>query len=52
MTDISREKDGKLIPCKSVTESKELCIKIDKSAWEYKRAVGSPFKGDLRQVLR
>ena len=27
-------------------------MKIDKAVWEYKRAVGKPFKGDLRQMLR
>ena len=34
----------------SIKESKELHVKIDKSVWEYKRAVGKPFTGDLRQV--
>ena len=26
-------------------------MKIDKAVWEYKRAVGKPFTGDLRQML-
>ena len=51
MTDISREKDGRLILCRNIKESKELYVKINKAVWEYKRAVGKPFKGDLRQIL-
>ena len=42
MTNISREKDGRLILCRNVKESKELHVKIDKFVWESKRAVGKP----------
>ena len=51
MTNISLEKHGRLILCRNAKESKELYVKIDKSAWEYKRAAGKPCTGDLRQVL-
>ena len=51
MTNISREKDGKFILCKNVKQAKELYIKIDKSVWEVKRAVGSVFLGDPKQIL-
>ena len=43
MTNIPREKDGRLILCRNVKESRELYVKIGKAAWEYKRAVGKPF---------
>ena len=51
MTNISREKDGKLVLCKNVKESKELYVKIDKAVWEYKRAAGKPFKRGPRANL-
>ena len=52
MTNISREKDWRFIFCRNAKVSKELYVKIDKSVWEYKRAVWKPATGDLRQVLR
>ena len=34
MINISREKDGRLLLCRNVKESKELHVKLDKAVWE------------------
>ena len=51
MTNTSREQDWRLILCRNFKEYKELCVNLDKGAWEYKSAIGKLFKGDSRQIL-
>ena len=51
MANISQDTNEKLVLCKNVESLRSFSSILIKSMWEFKRAFGSAFLGDPKQIL-